>query len=103
MVVLSPVSGSTREILPATVSVTYSAPSGPTVLPKAPSRPSVSSSGSAACHDGEALAAFGVTSTVIAAATTSESVHPSSAHHGSSSAALMHAPVHPALRAPART
>src|SRR3954470_11894167 len=34
MVVLSPVSGATREILPATVSVTYSAPSGPTVLPK---------------------------------------------------------------------
>src|SRR6266496_4097003 len=38
-VVTSPVSGSTREILPTAPSVTYSAPSGPTVLPLALSRP----------------------------------------------------------------
>jgi hypothetical protein len=38
-VVTSPVSGSTREILPAAPSVTYSAPSGPTVLPLALSKP----------------------------------------------------------------
>ena len=34
-VVTAPVSGSTREILPATGSVTNSAPPGPTVLPNA--------------------------------------------------------------------
>src|SRR6266550_8990223 len=38
-VVISPVSGSTREILPAAPSLTYSALSGPTVLPEPPSRP----------------------------------------------------------------
>ena len=38
-VVFSPVWGSTREILPAAPSVTYSAPSGPMVLPVAPCRP----------------------------------------------------------------
>ena len=36
---MSPVFGSTREILPAAPSVTYSAPPGPTVLPEPPSRP----------------------------------------------------------------
>ncbi len=39
-----PVFGSTREILPATPSVTYSAPPGPTVLPEPPSRPETSRS-----------------------------------------------------------
>ena len=38
-VVISPVCGSTREILPAAPSVTYSAPPGPIVLPVAPCRP----------------------------------------------------------------
>ena len=38
-VVISPVCGSTREILPAAPSVTYSAPPGPMVLPEAPFRP----------------------------------------------------------------
>ena len=38
-VVISPVLGSTREILPTALSVTYSAPPGPTVLPEPPSRP----------------------------------------------------------------
>src|SRR2546430_17053969 len=42
-VVFSPVSGSTREILPAAPSVTYSAPSGPMVLPFAPSAKPVTS------------------------------------------------------------
>jgi hypothetical protein len=35
-VVVAPVLGSTRVILPAAFSVTYSAPSGPTVLPEPP-------------------------------------------------------------------
>src|SRR4029453_17187681 len=38
-VVVAPVLGSARVILPAAFSVTYSAPSGPMVLPEPPSRP----------------------------------------------------------------
>ena len=41
-VVTAPVRGSTREILPAAPSVTYSAPPGPMALPEAPSRPATS-------------------------------------------------------------
>src|ERR1700692_1352369 len=59
-VVSSPVCGSTREILPAAPSVTYSAPSGPTVLPVAPCRP-VTSRGAGGLTDGDgALSADGV-------------------------------------------
>src|SRR5262245_33240333 len=43
-VVISPVSGSTREILPAWASVTYSAPPGPRALPEPPCNPVTSSS-----------------------------------------------------------
>src|SRR5512132_4071981 len=59
-VVISPVLGSTREILPAALSVTYSAPPGPTVLPEPPSRP-VSNWVAAGTADGGAeFAADGV-------------------------------------------
>src|SRR5881394_4664670 len=59
-VIFSPVSGSTREILPAAPSVTYSAPSGPMVLPFAPSAKPVTSRVSVgSSHGGAALAADG--------------------------------------------
>ena len=59
-VVVAPVLGSTRAILPAALSVTYSAPSGPMVLPEPPSRP-VTSRDAVAFPEGgaEALAADG--------------------------------------------
>src|SRR5438552_168232 len=63
-VVFSPVCGSTREILPATPSVTYSAPSGPTVLPVAPSRPVTSREAVGTWH-GAALAATNPTASII--------------------------------------
>src|SRR5439155_119453 len=59
-VVITPVLGSTREILPAADSVTYSAPPGPTVLPEPPSRPVSSWVGLGAGDGGAALAADGV-------------------------------------------
>ena len=59
-VVISPVLGSTREILPAALSVTYSAPPGPTVLPEPPSSPVSSWVVVGAGDGGAALAADGV-------------------------------------------
>src|SRR5206468_12746465 len=67
-VVISPVCGSTREILPAAPSVTYSAPPGPMVLPVAPSRPVTSRVALAPPDGGEALAADGMTIAIRAAA-----------------------------------
>ena len=67
-VVMSPVFGSTREILPAAPSVTYSAPPGPTVLPEPPSRPVTSCVGLGAPDGGAALAANGVIIAIRAAA-----------------------------------
>src|SRR5437667_7648325 len=67
-VVISPVLGSTREILPAADSVTYSAPPGPTVLPEPPSRPVSSWVGLGAGDGGAALAADGVIIATTAAA-----------------------------------
>src|SRR5215211_1615292 len=64
-VVTSPVVGSTREILPAALSVTYSAPPGPTVLPEPPSRPACSSVGFGPAVGGAALAATGAISTIM--------------------------------------
>src|SRR5437773_4619418 len=72
-VVLSPVCGSTREILPAAPSVTYSAPSGPMVLPVAPSRPVTSRAAFGPAGGGEALAADGVIIAIRAAANNSSS------------------------------
>ena len=59
-VVRSPVCGSTREILPAAPSVTYSAPSGPTVLPEAPCRPVTSKVPAGLTDGGGALSADGM-------------------------------------------
>src|SRR5437867_4327908 len=59
-VVMSPVFGSTREILPAAPSVTFSAPPGPTVLPEPPSRPVSSWVALGSADGGAALAADGV-------------------------------------------
>jgi hypothetical protein len=67
-VVISPVWGSTREILPSAPSVTYSAPSGPMVLPDAPSRPVTSRVEVGPSHGGAALAADGVIIAIRAAA-----------------------------------
>src|SRR5436309_6387983 len=71
-VVFSPVCGSTREVLPATPSVTYSAPSGPTVLPlalsKPVSRPVTSSVAVGPGHARRPLAADGVIIATKAAA-----------------------------------
>src|SRR5262245_56085607 len=52
-VVTCPVLGSTREILPAAPSVTYSAPPGPMALPEAPARPVTSW---AVAHNGVIIA-----------------------------------------------
>ena len=60
-VVVAPVLGSTRVTLPAAVSVTYSAPSGPMVLPEPPCRPATSRCALAFLEDGAALAADGAT------------------------------------------
>src|SRR5437867_2626321 len=70
-VVITPVLGSTREILPAADSVTYSAPPGPTVLPEPPSRPVSSWVGLGAGDGGAALAADGVIIPTTAAANSS--------------------------------
>src|SRR6266542_672569 len=71
-VVTSPVCGSTREILPAAPSVTYRAPSGPTVLPlalsKPVSRPVTSSVAVGPGHGHRPLAADGVIIVIRAAA-----------------------------------
>src|SRR5205809_2731842 len=65
-VVISPVSGSTREILPAAPSVTYSAPSGPMVLPFAPSAKPVTSRVAVGPPDGgAALDATNPTASII--------------------------------------
>src|SRR5687768_1420144 len=61
-VAVAPVLGSTRVILPAALSVTYSAPSGPMVLPDPPSRPATSRCAVAFPEDrAEALATEGAT------------------------------------------
>src|SRR5205809_2851055 len=70
-VVITPVLGSTREILPAADSVTYSAPPGPTVLPEPPSSPVSSWVGLGAGDGGAALAADGVIIPTTAAANNS--------------------------------
>src|SRR5688500_5124027 len=72
-VVTSPVFGSTREILPAQPSVTYSARPGPTVLPEPPSRPVTSWVAVGPLDGGAAVAAAGVI-TPIRAATDNNSV-----------------------------
>src|SRR5262249_5579798 len=59
-VVIAPVSGSTREIRPALPSGTYSAPSGPTVLPTVPCKPEASRVAWGPPDVGEAPAADGV-------------------------------------------
>src|SRR5437764_10797895 len=59
-VVLAPVFGSTRVIRPTAPSATYSAPSGPTVLPLVPSRPEASRVAWGPRDVGGALAADGV-------------------------------------------
>src|SRR4051794_30682592 len=59
-VVISPVFGSTREILPAVPSVTYNARPGPTALPEPPSRPVTSRVALGPPDGGAALAATGV-------------------------------------------
>src|SRR6266545_174859 len=73
-VVISPVLGSTREILPAALSVTYNARPGPTVLPEPPSRPVSSWVGLGASDGGAALAADGVIIPITAAANNSNSL-----------------------------
>src|SRR5829696_6648435 len=60
-VVVAPVLGSTRVIRPAAVSVTYSARSGPMVLPEPPCRPVTSRYAVAFPEGGVALAADGTT------------------------------------------
>src|SRR5262249_60135253 len=72
-VVVAPVCGSTRVILPAAVSVTYSAPSGPTVLPQPPCRP-VTRRDAVAVPDGAAAIAADGTLTAINAANNTNSL-----------------------------
>ena len=60
-VVVAPVLGSTRVILPAAFSVTYSAPSGPMVLPEPPSRPVTNRYAVGSLEGGAARAAGGAT------------------------------------------
>src|SRR3954447_13044438 len=62
---VSPLPGSIRTIRPAIPSVTYRAPSGPTVLPNEPWRPDTRPSGSvlSGCPGGDAAAAAGAAST----------------------------------------
>src|SRR5687768_8777383 len=67
-VVTSPVVASTRETLPAAPSVTYSAPSGPTVLPDPLARPVTSSVSVGAATGGGPIAANGVVDAISAAA-----------------------------------
>ncbi len=67
-VVVSPVLGSTRRMLPVTASVTYSAPPGPTVLPEVPWSPATSSVAWGASHAGCALAPVGSSIVISAAA-----------------------------------
>src|SRR6266480_4994697 len=69
-VVMSPVFGSTRKILPAAVSVTYNAPPGPTVLPEPPSKPVSSWAGLSPPDGGAALPANGVIIAIRAAVKT---------------------------------
>src|SRR5206468_7705945 len=64
-VVFSPVCGSTREILPTAPSVTYSAPSGPMVLPMAPCKPVTSRVAVGPPDGGAALAATNPTASII--------------------------------------
>lgn len=70
-VVVAPVCGSTRVILPAAVSVTYSAPSGPMVLPKPPCRPVTRRDAVAFPECGAAVAADGALTAINAANNTS--------------------------------
>src|SRR5687767_7126281 len=83
-VVTSPVFGSTREILPAAPSVTYSAPPGPMVLPEAPSRPVTSRTALGAPDGCGALAADGATIAITSAVNNSsfrlEPIGPSPQH-----------------------
>ena len=67
---MAPVLGSTRVILPTALSVTYSAPSGPTVLPMLPCRPVTRRETVASPEDAAALATDGATIAVKAAANT---------------------------------
>src|SRR5215203_4080548 len=67
--VTSPVFGSTRETLPAALSVTYSAPSGPTVLPEPPAKPATNWVGLDP-PDGGAAVAAGVTTPITVDSTT---------------------------------
>src|SRR5215213_7099263 len=60
-VVAAPVLGSTRVILPAARSVTYSAPSGPTVLPEPPCRPATKRCAVGSPEGPAAVAADGTT------------------------------------------
>src|SRR5215468_12111032 len=67
-VVLAPVLGSTRVIRPTAPSGTYSAPSGPTVLPMVPCRPEASRAALGAPDGGWALATDGAPIAIRAAA-----------------------------------
>src|SRR5215207_5475247 len=68
-VATSPVLGSTRETLPAALSVTYNAPPGPTVLPEPPSRPETNWVGLGPADGGAAVAAPGAMTVESATAT----------------------------------